>query len=240
MCPVCPLSGGVRCGVARPILEPMTGMCYTVAELGLSESNIAAAPIASAGFSIDVSSGVSQSVALFSAAHAIAGKLELSGAASGPQPAGSSLICAEVKSCEAHWSPALRSRAVMIAVAPHSDSVNVVVALPVDDLGVGPMAADGYGHCLGRFDESSNSWHCVDEALVLRHSMMSGVAHGDGCYAIMRDNCPDVENPDQTDSDSNGEGDLCAGGATLCEDCHSWNMLNRKFLKKVCLALVLC
>lgn len=36
--------------------------------------------------------------------------------------------------------------------------------------------------------------------------MLAGNVKADGCYAIMRDNCADVANPDQRDSDGDGEG----------------------------------
>lgn len=60
----------------------------------------------------------------------------------------------------------------------------------------------------------------------MRHNMLAGALAGSGCYALMLDNCPDHHNPMQLDRDRNGEGDLCQGGATLCEDCHSWDGLN--------------
>lgn len=153
------MSNVVRCGAARPILEPESGKCMSADDLHLSPMRIAHSAVASAGFTVDVSQGDSQQVALFSRNHSIVGVLEFRGKHSfrgdnGPQPSGAQLVCVEVAACDAHAGDApLVSHAVKIGLGAEANA-GFYLGLPIDGKGIGPVAADSYGHCLARFDET--------------------------------------------------------------------------------------
>lgn len=166
MCPRCPISDTVRCGSARPIMNAETGTCHALDAVDMS--NVACDPVAAAGYTIDVNQHTV--VPLFNAEHQQTGLIEVMAAsvpADGPQPCGESLTCVEVASCEARALKAagktqLQSHAVHIASnsALHKGAY---LAMPTFGAGIGPVAADGYGHCLGMYNAHSGRWECVDE-----------------------------------------------------------------------------
>jgi hypothetical protein len=94
---------------------------------------------------------------------------------------------------------------------PFEQQAYVYQALVLEDM---RRDGDGIFTCpLGECDDDVHEWSGQD---VLDHSCsaevaLCGVAVGDDApnYCEANDNCPDVANPDQADSDGDGRGDAC-------------------------------
>jgi hypothetical protein len=236
-CATCPTSNIVRCGAAAPVLDVASGECHTIEAAADVNDVRVGADVVDTGYTIDVSG--ESVVPLRAVGGGVAGALISTSqlAPSGAQPCGGALTCVDVTTCPADALKALkgRSRSASVQIGSGSSLTrgSLFVGLPLDDASaaIGAAAGDGYGLCLGKWDCEAKQWHCVDESLALRANYLSGGVDGAGCYALLNDNCPDHSNPLQEDRDGDGAGDQCQGGATACENCHSWSAPNVKYIR---------
>jgi hypothetical protein len=224
MCPRCPISNVVRCPSHLPLLDPASGDCHPIDRV--HQHNVTVGDVRALGYTFAVGGNVR--LPLVDAENRQVGALiSLGGkslrAAAGPQPHGESLTCVEVAPCP-HAPPRAASRAVHVQAAGAFGDHGLYLTLPT----LSGDNSDAYGHCLGVYDKASMTWHCADEHLTVHYGSLGGRVHKDGCYALMQDSCPDVDNADDQE-----HGALCQGGATGCTDCNSIvDQLNVKYLKK--------
>ena len=241
-CATCPQSGVVRCGLSAPVLTPSSGDCAPLSSIDANDVRVGA-DVMDTGYTIDTTTR--QAVPLRAQGGGVAGVVIVEAghvAPDGAQPCGSAVTCVDVSQCPAD-ALAAAGKGVLHSGAVQIDSGSslqhgVYVGLPLNDVdaAIGVSTGDGYGLCLGKWDCEAKKWTCVDEALTHRDAYLSGALDGAGCYAILADNCPDVANPDQTDSDQDGAGDVCQGEGDACEDCHSWQSTNVRYLQKFVVA----
>jgi len=213
MCPRCPISNVVRCSARRPILDPATGHCHSVSQI--NQQNLTVGDIAPAGYTFAVDQPTR--LPLFDAHHNEAGALisyasKSLVAAPGPQPHDASLSCVEVAPCE-HSATNAASTSIWVKSSGSYGPGGLYLTLPTFEKGVGPVASDGYGLCLGQWNKETHSWHCVDEHLSLHGNVLGGRVRQNGCFQLIAD--PSFDRP-----------------KTACTDCHSYDALNIKYLKK--------